>query len=64
MPLLWCMLPLHWLLRDEWIGNYSSNGVPDMQAAFSSVFGQGLLIIVGSFGSVPYRANCGCNGIP
>ncbi len=31
-----------------WIVNYSANGVPDMQAAFSSVFGQGLLIIVGS----------------
>lgn len=33
---------------DWWIGMNTSNGVPDMQAAFSTVFGQGLLIIVGS----------------
>lgn len=31
-----------------WIGNYSNNGVPDMQQAYKSVFGQGLLIIIGS----------------
>ncbi len=31
-----------------WVGINEANGVPDMQAAFSTVFGQGLLIIVGS----------------
>lgn len=31
-----------------WTGNYVNNGVPDMQKAFESVFGQGLLIIIGS----------------
>ncbi len=33
---------------DWWQTQYAVNGVPDMQAAFSSVFGQGMLIIVGS----------------
>ncbi|MEZ4948886.1 MAG: queuosine precursor transporter [Saprospiraceae bacterium] len=33
---------------DWWVGQYSANGVPDMQAAFSSIFGQGNWIIVGS----------------
>lgn len=31
-----------------WIENYADAGVPDMQAAFSSVFGQGMWIIAGS----------------
>ncbi len=31
-----------------WNGNYEKNGVPNMQSAYSSVFGQGLLIIIGS----------------
>jgi hypothetical protein len=31
-----------------WIGSYSQEGVPDMQAAFRAVFGQGMNIIVGS----------------
>ncbi len=31
-----------------WVGSASKSGVPDMQAAFKSVFGQGLLIIIGS----------------
>jgi queuosine precursor transporter len=31
-----------------WITSYSSSGVPDMQAAFTSIFGQGMNIIVGS----------------
>lgn len=31
-----------------WVGQNAGQGVPDMQAAFGAVFGQGLLIIVGS----------------
>ena len=31
-----------------WPGTQTANGVPDMQAAFRSVFGQGLWIIIGS----------------
>lgn len=31
-----------------WVGSKSTEGVPDMQAAFSSVFGQGMWIIFGS----------------
>lgn len=38
-----------WLApADWWQGQYVDIGVPDMQDAFSAVFGQGLLIIVGS----------------
>ncbi|MEO8066204.1 MAG: queuosine precursor transporter, partial [Flavobacteriales bacterium] len=33
---------------DFWIGMNSAKGVPDMQAAFSGIFGQGMNIIVGS----------------
>lgn len=33
---------------DWWMVQNTSKGVPDMQAAFSVIFGQGLLIIVGS----------------
>lgn len=33
---------------DWWVIGYAENGVPDMQAAFRSVFGQGMWIIVGS----------------
>ncbi|GAB5553297.1 MAG: queuosine precursor transporter [Saprospiraceae bacterium] len=33
---------------DWWMVQNASKGVPDMQAAFSVIFGQGLLIIVGS----------------
>lgn len=33
---------------DWWQVQYQDNGVPDMQAAFKAVFGQGMLIIVGS----------------
>lgn len=33
---------------DWWVGSKSAEGVPDMQVAFSSIFGQGLWIIVGS----------------
>ncbi len=31
-----------------WLGINTANGVPDMQAAFGNVFGQGLCIIIGS----------------
>ena len=31
-----------------WLGSNAQNGVPDMQAAFTAVFGQGMNIIVGS----------------
>ncbi|MCW3123655.1 MAG: queuosine precursor transporter [Flavipsychrobacter sp.] len=31
-----------------WTGSQKENGVPDMQAAFSNIFGQGMWIIVGS----------------
>jgi hypothetical protein len=33
---------------DWWVGTNVENGVPDMQAAFASIFGQGMWIIVGS----------------
>jgi len=31
-----------------WISSYQKEGVPDMQAAFSAIFGQGMNIIIGS----------------
>ncbi len=31
-----------------WVGSQKDTGVPDMQAAFSNIFGQGMWIIVGS----------------
>ncbi|HTN45227.1 MAG TPA: queuosine precursor transporter [Flavipsychrobacter sp.] len=31
-----------------WIGSQQGNGIPDMQAAFSGIFGQGMWIIFGS----------------
>jgi queuosine precursor transporter len=31
-----------------WVGSYSNEGVPNMQAAFKAIFGQGMNIIVGS----------------
>jgi uncharacterized integral membrane protein (TIGR00697 family) len=37
------VMPASW-----WIGSGVASGVPDMQAAFSSIFGQGMWIIVGS----------------
>lgn len=33
---------------DFWIGSHVSDGVPDMQNAFSGIFGQGMRIIAGS----------------
>ena len=37
------LAPAEW-----WVTGYTTNGVPDMQAAFSSVFGQGMWIIFAS----------------
>ncbi|MBX3284340.1 MAG: queuosine precursor transporter [Actinobacteria bacterium] len=34
--------------RGWWIGSGASSGVPDMQAAFANIFGQGMNIIIGS----------------
>jgi queuosine precursor transporter len=31
-----------------WLGSYAQQGVPDMQAAYKAIFGQGMNIIVGS----------------
>lgn len=39
---------IHLVPADWWVGIYETEGVPDMQAAFSQVFGQGLWIIAGS----------------
>lgn len=33
---------------DFWISDYQEQGVPDMQAAYAQVFGQGVWIIIGS----------------
>ncbi|HFA51782.1 MAG TPA: VUT family protein [Bacteroidetes bacterium] len=37
------LVPAGW-----WVTNFAEKGVPDMQAAFSQVFGQGMWIIAGS----------------
>ena len=48
------MFPVLWLAieappdRAWWIGYAAQDGVPDMQAAFAAIFGQGMNIIVGS----------------
>ena len=34
--------------RSFWIGSQAANGIPDMQAAFAGIFGQGMWIITGS----------------
>jgi len=41
-------MAIHTAPAGFWIGSNASGGVPDMQAAFSGVFGQGMRIIVGS----------------
>jgi uncharacterized integral membrane protein (TIGR00697 family) len=41
-------LAIHLVPADWWVKVYEKEGVPDMQAAFSQVFGQGLWIIGGS----------------
>lgn len=48
------MFPVLWLAiaappdRAWWLGSGAEQGVPDMQAAFTAIFGQGMNIIVGS----------------
>ncbi len=39
---------IHLVPADFWIGTFSEQGVPDMQAAFAAIFGQGAWIIVAS----------------
>lgn len=39
---------IHITPADWWISAYSDQGIPDMQAAFSGIFGQGLWVIAGS----------------
>lgn len=34
--------------REFWITSHATNGIPDMQAAFTGIFGQGMWIIFGS----------------
>ncbi|MEK7256736.1 MAG: queuosine precursor transporter, partial [Bacteroidota bacterium] len=45
---LMVFLAIELVPAEFWKGDYQAHGVPDMQAAFSQVFGQGLQIIVGS----------------
>lgn len=39
---------IHLVPADFWVGSYTEQGVPNMQAAFSVIFGQGAWIIVAS----------------
>jgi uncharacterized integral membrane protein (TIGR00697 family) len=39
---------IHLVPADFWIGSYQDQGVPDMQVAFATIFGQGAWIIVAS----------------
>lgn len=41
-------LSIHVAPAAFWVGSRSANGVPDMQQAFGSIFGQGMWIIAGS----------------
>lgn len=41
-------LAIHITPADFWITTSSAQGVPDMQAAFTAIFGQGMNIIIGS----------------
>ena len=45
---LFAFAAIHIVPADWWIGAYAEQGIPDMQAAFSGVFGQGLWVIGGS----------------
>lgn len=44
--MFWCAMKLS--PADFWVGINQAKGVPDMQAAFSTIFGQGMWIIFGS----------------
>lgn len=39
---------IHAVPADWWIGAYEEQGIPDMQAAFAGIFGQGMWVIAGS----------------
>lgn len=39
---------IHIPAADWWVGSRQSQGIPDMQAAFTGIFGQGMWIILGS----------------
>ena len=41
-------LAIHMVPADFWVTSSAAQGVPDMQAAFTSIFGQGMNIILGS----------------
>ena len=41
-------LAIHIVPADWWISAYADQGIPDMQAAFAGIFGQGLWVIAGS----------------
>lgn len=45
---LFAFAAIHIVPADWWVGAYSEQGIPDMQAAFAGVFGQGLWVIGGS----------------
>lgn len=45
---LMVFLAIHTVPAEWWISNYQTQGVPNMQDAFSAIFGQGMWIIVGS----------------
>lgn len=46
-PVLWIAIEMP-PDRDWWMASSAESGVPDMQAAFTAVFGQGMNIIIGS----------------
>lgn len=45
---LFAFLAIHAAPADWWVGAYAGQGIPDMQAAFAGIFGQGLWVIGGS----------------
>jgi uncharacterized integral membrane protein (TIGR00697 family) len=45
---LFAFAAIHVVPADWWIGAYEGQGIPDMQAAFAGIFGQGLWVIAGS----------------
>lgn len=45
---LMVVLAINLVPADFWVADYADKGVPDMQVAYSQVFGQGIWIIIGS----------------
>jgi uncharacterized integral membrane protein (TIGR00697 family) len=45
---VFAFVAIHIVPADWWIGAYADQGIPDMQAAFAGIFGQGLWVIGGS----------------